>query len=247
MIRAVFLDFYGTLARWTPAREAIQAEACAAEGLQVGEEALAKGYVIADAFMAEENAKAPIPSRTEAERQRVLAEYERRLLVTAGIAVPMATAGRIWDRVNNAPKELLLYDDALPSLRELSWSGLITGVISNMGSNLLAIMKGLSLHQVTQFSATSSEAGVSKPHAGIFRLALAKAGVKPEEALHVGDDYQGDVVGARSSGMHALFLARNGSEGHPEECSMIETLHEVLPYLHRHGHLGSIPPVSPSA
>ena len=241
MIKAVSLDFYGTLARWAPAMEVVQAEACAAEGIRVSQEALVRGYTVADAFMAAENARSPVPSRSEAEHRRFLVEYEQRLLEAAGVVVPLDVAARIWDRVHNAPKDFALYEDALPSLRDLSRSGLTVGVISNMGSNLIAIMERLGLSQVIRFSATSSEAGVGKPHAGIFRLALARAGVAPEEAVHVGDDYAGDVVGALSSGMRALLLARSGPETLPGDCPVIGSLCDVLPYLRSHGHLGPGP------
>lgn len=237
MIKAVFLDFYGTMARWTPAAEAIQARACEAEGFRVSEEALAGGYPAADAYMSTENARSPMPSRPEAERQAVFAEYERRLLEAAGVDVPLETARRIWERVNGTPKELELYDDARPALEELVGAGLKTGVISNMGPNLHDLIERLGLRHLLHATVTSSEAGMGKPHPAIFQAALAKANVAPHEAIHVGDDYRGDVAGAQNAKMHALLLARQELVTAPGDCAVIKTLREVLPYLRSHQHL----------
>jgi hypothetical protein len=46
---------------------------------------------------------------------------------------------------------------------------------------------------------------------GIFRHALERMGVHPSEALHVGDSYAADVVGARRVGIRAVLIDRNGA------------------------------------
>jgi len=53
---------------------------------------------------------------------------------------------------------------------------------------------------------TSEEAGVKKPEAGIFEMALAKAVAKPNESLMIGDDLLVDMAGARFTGMDTLFF-----------------------------------------
>ena len=239
MIKAVFLDFYGTLAQWVPARESIQWEACKAEGLTASTEALAQAYPAADDYMARENARTPIAVRPEAERQALLAKYERVLLRAAGLEVSPEKAGRIWRRVNSAPKELGLYDDVEPALEEVLAAGLRMGIVSNMGRELDGVMDRLGLHRFIQATSTSAEAGVSKPHPAIFEAALAKAGVQPQEAIHVGDHYEGDVVGALGARMHALLLVRDSASITPAECPTITTLGELLPYLTNAGYLAA--------
>jgi putative hydrolase of the HAD superfamily len=49
----------------------------------------------------------------------------------------------------------------------------------------------------------SDEVGVPKPGNDIFAKALAELGVRPPEAVHVGDLRRTDVAGARDFGMHA--------------------------------------------
>lgn len=49
----------------------------------------------------------------------------------------------------------------------------------------------------------SHEAGIRKPHPGIYHMALSGAGVKPEEAIFI-DDIAEFVSGAQSIGIHAV-------------------------------------------
>ena len=50
--------------------------------------------------------------------------------------------------------------------------------------------------------------GKIKPDPSIFRAALERLSVEPDEALMVGDQPEDDVEGARSIGMEALLLDR---------------------------------------
>ena len=50
--------------------------------------------------------------------------------------------------------------------------------------------------------------GASKPEQRIFQEAFRLAGVSPERALHVGDSYRADVLGAREAGAGAVLLDR---------------------------------------
>ncbi len=239
MIRAVFFDFYGTLAGWRSGGERIQAQAARAEGLRVDEGLLGAGYRAADAYLAEENAVRPVSRRTAAERDAVFAEYERRLLAEAGAQVDAAMAMRVWRRVDAMPKQLAAYDDALPTLTALRALGVTTGVISNMGGGLDAHLEEVGLQAAVDAAVSSGEVGVGKPHALIFRTALTRAGVAAAEALHVGDSYSGDVLGAQGAGMEAVFLDRDGAEYAPVGCEVIQTLRAVVPLVEARGLPGS--------
>jgi len=57
---------------------------------------------------------------------------------------------------------------------------------------------------------TSEEVGVAKPDAAIFRHALERLGVLPEEAVMIGDSWENDVVGASRCGIRAVWLNRHG-------------------------------------
>ena len=239
MIKAVFFDFYGTLVKWTPDAEKIQRDAAADEGLDVAALAIRLAYRTADAYMNEENARSPISARSSPERDRFFTEYERRLLAAAGYEVPPAQARRIWERVRSTPKELALYEDVLPTLRQLRGTGqlrepgLVLGVISNMGSELETFVAHLGLVDYVEVWVSSAEAGVTKPHAAIFQAGLRKAGVRPREALFVGDSYESDILGARNAGMHGLLLLRSADATPPGDGPNVRTLADVPAHVAR--------------
>jgi putative hydrolase of the HAD superfamily len=52
----------------------------------------------------------------------------------------------------------------------------------------------------------SALVGYAKPHPGIFRAALERAGVGPGEAMHVGDTVSADVAGAQAAGIVPIHL-----------------------------------------
>ncbi len=56
--------------------------------------------------------------------------------------------------------------------------------------------------------AVAHQVGVGKPHRRIFDHACEQAGVVPSRVLHLGDDLELDVHGARAAGMHAAWLRR---------------------------------------
>jgi len=74
------------------------------------------------------------------------------------------------------------------------------------------------------FVLTSYTAGVAKPAGALFHQAEAAAGLAPgSPALHIGDDWVKDVVGALNAGpaWHALWLS--GGAPPPEENPILRT------------------------
>lgn len=61
-------------------------------------------------------------------------------------------------------------------------------------------------------------AGHAKPHPRLFELSLAEAGVRPQEALHIGDHPEQDIQAARTVGMQVLWFNPLGQPwpGHDE-------------------------------
>ena len=55
----------------------------------------------------------------------------------------------------------------------------------------------------------SDEAGCKKPSPEIFKLALQKTNLKPDEVIYVGDNIYDDVEGAFSAGIKPVLISRN--------------------------------------
>ncbi len=143
----------------------------------------------------------------------------------AGLAARVLAAGKVAFR---APGAVRLYPDVAPTLQALRDHGLRLGVISNWSWDLHDYMEMLGLTSSFEAVVASARAGCDKPHPAIFRQALQALGCTPERAIHVGDSYAADVLGARGVGMDALWLDRDGNDGHPD-CRTIRDLREVLP------------------
>ncbi|KQR52117.1 hydrolase [Leifsonia sp. Leaf336] len=56
----------------------------------------------------------------------------------------------------------------------------------------------------------SGEVGVAKPDARIFEEACSEFGVRPEEAVYVGDRLRTDAIGAARAGLTGVWLNRRG-------------------------------------
>lgn len=228
MIRAVFFDFYGTLVHWSPSAERIQRLAAAAEGVHIDEARIARAYSVANAYMDAENASSPIRERNLANRETFFAEYEHRLLLSAGADVTMEKAALIWARVKDSPKELALFSDARDTLAALSDWGLKLGIISNIGPELDYWLDHLSIADWFLVRVTSANTGVNKPHRVIFEKALEWIGASAKEAVHVGDSFESDVLGARAAGIEPIFLRRNDDHAEVDSICVVEALSEVV-------------------
>lgn len=125
------------------------------------------------------------------------------------------------------------YREAASVLCLLRSSRFKLGLISNFDSRIEEILLALNLSIWFDSVVFSSRAGVSKPHPGIFRRALAELDVEPHEALHVGDSYERDYQGATAVGMQAMLVDRTGHwQGRvPEDVPRIAGLEEILEKL----------------
>jgi len=100
-----------------------------------------------------------------------------------------------------------LFPDAVETIRALKALGLHVGIITDSDNDYIeSHLKALGIYDLFDSITTSEEAGYFKPHPRPFLLALQKAGVRPEEALYVGDNPVKDCVGAKNVGMTSVLL-----------------------------------------
>lgn len=88
--------------------------------------------------------------------------------------------------------------------RAVAARGMKVAVVSNWDLRLRATLQALGVLKWIDAAIISAEVGVEKPHPGIFHRACERLGVVPASALHVGDDAQDDVRGARAAGCRAM-------------------------------------------
>jgi putative hydrolase of the HAD superfamily len=102
-------------------------------------------------------------------------------------------------------------DGAVGTLSGLRARGVRTGVLSNYDSRLDGVLDAFALRGLFDVVTYSAEAGWEKPDAAIFHTAVRRAGSSPDRCLHVGDDEEADVEGARAAGLHAAWFLGGGS------------------------------------
>lgn len=97
-------------------------------------------------------------------------------------------------------------------LDRLADAGIVTGIITN-GFGFLQKRKA-EAHGLTQrvrFVLPSEDAGVHKPDARIFQLALQRAGATAAKSWHVGDNHEKDIAGATAAGLRAMWYDPDGT------------------------------------
>ena len=139
-------------------------------------------------------------------RERWLAQ----LLRHAGVDADPAKVDAASDELESLHLERgvwdLVIDGVAAALDELRAAGLRLSLASNAEPLLRSKLTELGLARHFDHLAISGEVGVEKPDPAFFRGALEAIAVPPSRAIHVGDLYEIDVVGARSAGMEAVLV-----------------------------------------
>lgn len=91
--------------------------------------------------------------------------------------------------------------------------GLRLVVVSNWDVSLHEVLERTGLDAFLDGAVSSAEHGAAKPDPSIFAAGLELAGARAEEALHVGDDFEADVLGARAAGVEPVLVVRAGAAG----------------------------------
>jgi putative hydrolase of the HAD superfamily len=108
-----------------------------------------------------------------------------------------------------------IYPETISVLQTLACQGMQLGVISNFDSRLYPVLQALQLDQFFVSITISTAVGAAKPDPQVFQTALAQQQVLPSAALHVGDSFSHDYLGAKQAGLQALWLNRSDSELEP--------------------------------
>lgn len=110
------------------------------------------------------------------------------------------------DYVENFSRACIGFPNMRAMLEGLKAEGYLLGVITNGRSPFQE--KNIQSLGITPLFSTilvSEAMGVSKPNLAIFQVALQRLGVKPSEAVFVGDSPRSDIEGAQKAGMKAIW------------------------------------------
>lgn len=169
------------------------------------------------------------PGSTDASRWR---RYFEVMLTSAGVSgaqfaelVPVLTARHravgLWIHVRPWTRAVL---------ETLRRAGYRLAVVSNADGRVASWLHQKRLGDLFETIVDSHLVGIEKPDPGIFELALERTGFRAEEAVHVGDLYSVDVLGARRAGIAPVLIDPEGA--HPAtDCVKIRRLSELRQLL----------------
>lgn len=125
-----------------------------------------------------------------------------RTLLDAGVDDPTARriAADAMDVFLHLRNQVELFPGVLEAL-ERAHRRYRLAALSNGNADLRRIGAGRLFDVVL----SAESVGRAKPHPAMFERALAEAGVAADEAVHVGDHPEHDVLAARGAGLHAVW------------------------------------------
>lgn len=221
-VEAVLLDAGGTLIdldyHWF-------VQQLAALGVETGERALVEAEAAARAW-------ADTEVRQGSDPRDLWHGYFDRMLATVGLDGSHRSVfiDDLRERNRGAGLWRTPVHRAYGVLETLRGRGYRLAVVSNAEGRVEADLQAAGFGSQLEFVLDSHLVGVAKPDPGIFHLALDRLGLPSDAALHVGDVYAIDVVGARTAGLVPVLL--DTTDTYPDaDCLRIRCLADLLDHL----------------
>lgn len=231
MTKAVFFDLYNTLIHYNPPREESLSNTLKSVGVSAKPSDLVKPFSVADEFFYAQNSITPVSKLSREEQFSFYKEYQRRLLEQIGVESNDDMLSKIvlsWAKYKYTH---VLFEDVKPAFEAIKDLNVSLGLISNIDKDISPLLKELGIYDKFEIIVTSLEAGFCKPSPEIFHFACNKAGIKPEEAVFVGDQYNVDVIGASNAGMRGMLIDRTNCHQESNEHPRLRSLKEIAGYL----------------
>lgn len=114
-----------------------------------------------------------------------------------------------------------MYADVLPFLRSLA-GRVRFGILANQEEGVVHALERDGVAGFVDVWGVSALVGHEKPSAELFQWCLDRAGVRPEQAVHIGNRLDTDVRPARSLGLGTVWLLRGEAPDDPSEEQIAE-------------------------
>ncbi len=199
-ILALTLDLDDTLWPVLPALE--RADQAVDAWLQQHHPDVARAWPIA--------AMRELRARVAAERLDLAHDFTTQRQLTmqhafAACGIATAPIDALWEIYFAARNSVELYPDSLPALERITaqWP-----LVSLTNGN--ADLQRIGIHTHFAHHICARDTGTAKPDPRIFLAAAERLGVAPAAMLHIGDDPEMDMVGARDAGLRTAWINRSG-------------------------------------
>jgi putative hydrolase of the HAD superfamily len=202
----VLIDVGDTMARAHPSWLEVYSTVFAKYGIETSQEPFEQAFRAAWVEWAHEG---PFEATEEASFQR-LTELDQLVFDRLGYPdLPLAFFHDV-DLAFRQRSAFFVFPDVIPALDAMQDAGLRLAVVSNWGWHAPELLQTLELARHFEVMSISARVGYQKPHAAIFEHALDLLDTRPEQAIHVGDDPEADVLGARQVGIEPVLIDRRG-------------------------------------
>jgi HAD superfamily hydrolase (TIGR01549 family) len=156
------------------------------------------------------------------------------LLTGAGLVDPAPHVQWLWEQQPRAN----LWRKPIPAMldlaRELADHGAIVAILSNSEGKLAELFTDIGIADLFVTIVDSGKIGIEKPDPRIFAHALAAVGA-PGPAIHIGDSWAADIVGARGVGWRAIWFGPKTSPVDDPQISAARDATEARAALTRWG------------
>ena len=208
---AIFFDVGDTLIRAHPSWAGVYREGLAEFGIEASETDLERALLDETKAGAWWNIEDPFEPTEENSYARIK-QFDLAVLARIGLTDLDDAAIRAIEAAFARRSAWHVFPDVMPALDALRLEGFRMGVISNFVWGGMELFHDLELARHFDSLTVSARVGFQKPHQGIFQHALDSLGVAPERALHIGDSYRADVIGARRMGISPVLIDRGGGD-----------------------------------
>ena len=231
MTKAVFFDFYQTLGVWGESLRPRLQKITDRYDCEIDWEryAIAREHLYADASGSD-----PTTHSLLGTMQEIIESYCE---FVKELGVQEHVEQVTWELLQSehslfAANAATLYDDTVPTLKYLQNAGFKLAIVSNWDTPLDPLTERLGIADYFDAIIASHDVRVrsEKPEPHIFNYALTAVGVSAEEAVHVGDTYAADIVGAENVGIRPILLDRDGTQADRWE-ETIQSLSELQELL----------------
>jgi FMN phosphatase YigB (HAD superfamily) len=144
----------------------------------------------------------------------------------------LARTVRFFERLvlDSAPQVVPGVSGVLPRLASQYKLAIICDTGYAPGAVLRELLLRNDLLQLFDTTYFSNERDASKPDVHAFHCVCGELGVRPSEAVHVGDSQRTDIVGAQAAGMRAVhFLGASDRDGAVSTADVVIRGFEELP------------------
>ncbi len=139
------------------------------------------------------------------------AQFNAEILIRSGISksdknLAVSIGKEIFNTVFTDYTRWRTFTDVEKFLKMLKQQGKKLAVVENWDNRLGSFMKKWRLDSYFEFILAGGGFDLRKPNPQLFELALQKARIKPNAALHIGDMYVDDVLGAKKAHITPLLF-----------------------------------------